>query len=244
MSATQDQLLRAYENAPEPIQEALTDGLAVDFILKVRDRYGLHVDTTQKVTEDIRNMVLGLLTPSDFLSSLAELGISSDTSRKITSDLNTEVFIPLRDLVRKDQPSAAVTPQPTSMPLVAKIRVADQKKELNAPEKLSIPPYNLIRPAEEVRTMEKDIALIKNPPEITPVAANRVSSMIQNIQSEHATPARVFQTASIPVQVPEHTLPPIPVQVEERPPREETTETGRDVPLVKEYTADPYREPI
>jgi hypothetical protein len=243
MSATQDQLLRAYENAPEPIQEALTDGLAISFILKLRSRYALHVDTTDTVTQNIRNMVLGLMTPSDFLTSLSQLGIPDDTARKLTADLNQEVFIPLRDQVRKEQPSLQAPQQPKNLPLVTRPRVtAPVQNEIAETSKAEVPPFNLIRPSEPVRTMGKDIALIKATPQ-RPAIEKAAPAMTHTMQPEHATPARVFQTASIPVRIPEPATPPMPIKAEIKPTKESSSPTS-DNPIVKEYTADPYREPI
>lgn len=215
----------------------------------LRDRYSLHVDVTGITIEAIRNMLLGILPPTEFIPTLVRAGIPEEAARRLTGDLNREVFIPLREQVRKDPSAVPAHATNSSVPLVGPPEIRQPEKFLpepvtqQAPSAPKIPPYNIInaevRPA--VRTMASDMEMLKEgklPGYQQPVSPRPLT---HTLQPEHATPARSFQTASIPValtapqtqQLPSEPL--IPVLK----PLENVTYSVK-----APSTADPYREPI
>ncbi len=109
-SRDDSEVSQAFESAPKAIQDALSDGIAIDFIVKAQERYDLHVDVAGKVIERIRDLMLGLANPTEFLGELITLGMSDTVARKLVADLNVEVFAPLKDTVRENSRSTA--PQP------------------------------------------------------------------------------------------------------------------------------------
>lgn len=218
MEFSDAELLAAHDRAPKAVQNALMDGVAIDFIIQISSRYKLHIDVAGRVTQLIRNMLLGLQGPGELMEMLLQAEISENTARKIIADLNTEVFIPVRDQVKED---GAVSSQslPDSAPTNQVPAVTDQRTAE-------------ITPNPELRTMQTDMH------------ARQVSAPIINISSQysdipaHITPAMIFQTASIP-----HT----DTQIQEMNEIQENRgaqATPQSNPIINEYNLDPYREPI
>ena len=258
MGPTDDQVVRAFSQAPDVIQESLSGGIAVDFMSSLTARYGIHIDTSGYVMEFIRNMLLGLLRPEEFVSKLHSVGIDEVLARKITADLNKEVFIPLRDAVRDNAGVRA-----PSIPHVPVMKVAATAVTPSLPtETEETPSYNLIAqktvppsspeipvtpapsaiqaPVPTMRTMQHDIDLVQHgaSPAMYPAPQH-----IETHSPQPATPARMFQTASVPFTSPspQHvTQPaaeiPTPIIQPSRPVQPPTA--------VPKPTSDPYREPI
>ncbi len=109
---TDQEVSRAYDLAPKAIQDALSDGPAVDFMVNLQSRYGLHVDVAGSIVSRIRDLLLGLANPTEFLGELIQLGLTDTVARAIVADLNKEVFVPLREAMRNapEEPKAAVEP--------------------------------------------------------------------------------------------------------------------------------------
>lgn len=251
------QVTKAFDEAPELIQRALTDGIAIAFMARLPSRYDIHIDTAGYVTEFIRNMLLGFIRPEEFMGKLHSVGINDQTARQITTDLNTEVFIPLRDEIRKGDgsPVAPRSIPRVSVPNVTPIKPVEPKKE---PEPPSI---NLIKqidasksqvtasvpkevpvsaPVPTMRTMQHDIELVQHGSIPAPYPVE-----IPQLHPAQATPARSFQTASVPVTVPPVQPHPVPeiVHIVPDATRHPTPSTAQAAPA-KEYTSDPYREAI
>jgi hypothetical protein len=274
MEVTKEQLLAAYEQAPKEIQDSLDDGAAMDFMFGVQKRYDMHIDVSGKVIEHIQYMLLGLLAPGEFINNLIALGIDKAVAQQITADLNKEVFIPLRDQIKHTggtflnttattlpqtpsmqvfSPPAAAQKQPqqevSSIPrpsinVLEQSRVATTQPATPQQQETWIPPQAQsssaasVAPAHpQIRTMQHDMELIQHP------GSGAV------LPSAQATPARAFQTASVPfTAVPIPTTPtPIPVphqeitrQISQTPPTSAPQHVLTPVP----GGADPYREPI
>ncbi|MEO6536434.1 MAG: hypothetical protein ABIT47_01970 [Candidatus Paceibacterota bacterium] len=221
MEPTDDQLLEIFNSSPKPIQDSLTEGAAIDFILKVADRYKLHIDVAGDVTEYIRNMLLGILKPEDFVGKLQFAGVPEPIARQLTADLNKEVFVPLRDEIRKIG-GAAPAPQPSTLAQVPVMQVgsandvptpAPQTSPVVTPPTPQEPPaYNLIRPESQApvqapvaqeatmiqpaRTMAGDVDALTHPKSVAP--ASLPGTMPTVPHPWQTSPAQSFQTASVP----------------------------------------------
>lgn len=110
MNITREQVRAAYRSAPAPVREVFDNEATARFVMALKARYGLHVDTAGKVGECIGYMLLGLMSPVEFLGSLVALNIDQDVAKSIVEDVNREVFQPLRG--RMQQPATTPTPVP------------------------------------------------------------------------------------------------------------------------------------
>jgi hypothetical protein len=106
----------------------------------------------------------------------------------------------------------------------------------NAASQAGAPPFNLVRhPAEPtvpppmIRTMESDREALQ-------------SGSKPSLEAKHLTPARTFQTASVPympIAIKPDAVPAPPIPVPPVPAQEVSTS-----PIEKQYGTDPYREPL
>lgn len=257
MKPTEQQLLQAYEQAPQAVQDSLTDGSAIDFIDKLVPRYRLHVDVAGLATETIRDTLLGLTNPNEFVSQLTAIGMEQATAEQLTADLNAEVFIPLRDALRAN----GTTPTSLSrIPSVPRPEVGQGSRYPAGPvaPTPSLPPEDsralAASPNLLVRTMATDQQAVMAGTTPVPVA----------VPPHIPTPARSFQTSSIPSTalsapspiVPAEVVAPIaipntpptgslaaPVAVTP-PPVAPETESVAARPAQTAAHTDPYREPI
>lgn len=224
-------LLQAFESAPKAIQDSLTEGAAVDFIVSMRKRYGLHIDTAGKVAELVRNLLLGFLNPPDFVRNLVSLGITSDSAQLIVSDLNREVFIPIRNSMKGED--AGIDTRPTThVPSIGVMEVGNQQSQAHQNPLATQPPFNLVSQEEHVPVQAPPIP---HPWQTSPASSFQTASVpytstpYASQPAAQAAPVEHIQIPSIP-ELPKNYTPPATPQ--------------QSTPLTKEYSVDPYREPI
>ncbi len=79
--------------APSAVQEALADeGLATEFILHLRDRFGLPIDKLAPAAALVRDVLIGLATPAEFHSEMAQFAGGEEKATQITTAFNEEVM--------------------------------------------------------------------------------------------------------------------------------------------------------
>ncbi|HRH55386.1 MAG TPA: hypothetical protein PK609_00795 [Candidatus Paceibacterota bacterium] len=103
---TQEQLLAAYQRAPEPIQDAYGSEATEKVIDDVRTKYRLHVDVAANLDREVGYLMLGLVSPAEFFGSLMLSGTDEQTARGILQEINDRIFIPLKRQVMTAPKSA------------------------------------------------------------------------------------------------------------------------------------------
>ena len=260
---SKEELSQAFDRAPKIIQDALSDGPAIDFMIGLQKRYELHVDVSGNVVERIRDLLLGLSNPTEFLGELIQLGISDTVARTIVGDLNKEVFIPLRERMQKEPKAspAAKAPEPIAVPQQS----LGSRNVIPAPS-LDYEPAPTLPGSPVPAPMPT--APAPAPAESSPVPA--VETPLPVAHTPHPMPVAAPQqgwhsAAAVHIYVPSHGTPyqapaatPIEkvVDIEEEPPTAPTvpppttpppappTPKPPSPPLQKDYVADPYREPV
>jgi len=109
-----DQRLNAL---PEKIRKALTAASTETAILDIGKKYDLHVDQIGKLVEAVTQTLLGQIKPYQFDDYIAnQLSIEPAKANLITSDINNQIFLPIRDSLEKmseqSQASPAKLPTP------------------------------------------------------------------------------------------------------------------------------------
>lgn len=271
MRPDDQQLLQAFNASPQFIQDALSDGIATRFMIALPKRYDMHLDTARYIMDFIRDMLLGFLRPEQFTGKLESIGITGDKSRQLISDLNKEVFIPLRDEMKK---GGAMT-RPSAIPHVPVMKVAEPAPSPvppPAPQPSVAPAFNLIQdvpviseraappvsapiqttgiqpstPTPMMRTMQHDIDLLQHGAQASAYPAP--AEVANLLHPSQLTPAQSFQTASVPVTsmpVPSRPITPAAVVVPatQNPPIQTPEVQQAPRPTVAS-SSDPYREPI
>lgn len=273
---TDQEVSRAYDLAPKAIQDALSDGPAVDFMVSLQSRYSLHIDVAGSIVSRIRDLLLGLANPTEFLGELIQLGLSDTVARAIVGDLNKEVFVPLREAMRNapQEPRAAV--EPISVP----------QQSLSPQETIPAPtlpyepkPASVTLPGSPVEA-PMPVAAAPLPTYSVPEAAPAAPVAPHPAYPAPSAPQPGWHSAAaVHIYVPSHGVPfdqmhaPIPVEakqtapvtasVEPAPvptpsayvpapviaapepvPASIPTQPAAATPITKDYSADPYREPI
>lgn len=106
------------EQAPEPIRESIRSaGLARTISAIVKNK-GLHIDQMGEVVVLNRNMLLGLVSPPEFLEKLITIGIPHKTARDIMMEINQKIFVPLRKEIRSETETKQEVAKPSMPPPV------------------------------------------------------------------------------------------------------------------------------
>lgn len=97
-----EEFQKRFKALPEDVQEALTAVASVDTIFVIGKKHGLMVDQIGKMADEIWKVMLGLANPKDFIRNLASvLSIDSLKASAIASDVNAQMFQPVRESLRK-----------------------------------------------------------------------------------------------------------------------------------------------
>ncbi len=254
---------------PKPVQDFLHSPERDAVSLRLSQKYGLHADQAGIFEKAYLYMLLGVNSPDEFVQDLKDGGLAPDTINGLTNDVNEQVFKRLREQERTSVQSTPVrAPAPAAVPAMQVLptppaAAAPIQVPVQAPE---TPAYNLIRPSEpaavsaplpQVRTMRSDIEALQHPErQIVPTAVTPQGSMPVIPDPAHVTPARSFQTASVPYTSapvasnpsPIYSVPSMPIA-----PRLPNVAPTPINPIVAQaptasaphdHDSDPYREPL
>jgi hypothetical protein len=97
---SREQVLAALKQANPLIQEAFGSDETLDTILKLQKRYNLHADVLGAVSQELGNLLLGLIDPAAFFARIQERGVNGETAKSIVDDINREIFVPLQKKIR------------------------------------------------------------------------------------------------------------------------------------------------
>lgn len=214
LSIPKEKVLEAYQNAPALVRETFNDPATNAVIANLRSAYQLHVDVSGQLGKSAGYLLLGLISPTEFYGQLVSEGTPPDTANKIVAEINQKIFMPLQQKMRAGQetpqtssqeayvPPAAVTSVPTP-PEIPTTTPKAQEPVYATPQMPS--PSNQTAPIGVItRTMASDMEALMHPDQPhMPIPSPAQSS-----------PARSFQTASVPNTAPEPpriVMPPIPV---------------------------------
>lgn len=267
-SIVDESVVRLLKGLPAPLQEFVTGPEKDAVVLGLSEKYNLHVDQAGEFERAFLLMLLGAYTPSEFVDTLKKVGVAEAVIQGLAHDVNEEVFKPLREeeIRRSRLPKKpAYTPAPPQVG-VMQVPVAIPNPapapapipQPTTPQMVSVSATSVaVSNTPLVRTMQSDMAQVQ--------AAPHGGGFHVPMMESSFTPARSFQTASIPTQTPSAPAAPTPAMavpsadanrftvpevpstpaqplanytVAPAPPGE-----GR-APLAKEYGNDPYREPV
>jgi hypothetical protein len=119
---TDQEIADALKKVPKLIQDELSSGEDTAVVLaQMGQKYKLHVDQIGTLAELNRNMLLGLVGPSEFLQDLVTAGISDKDAREIMKEINEKIFVPLRkeEESKGIQAESVVKPATETKPMIA-----------------------------------------------------------------------------------------------------------------------------
>jgi len=249
------------EGVPDSIRDFILNNLS-HAVQELIEKYTLHVDQGGILERELLLMLVGEEEPSGFSKELVESGIPAEIVRGIITDVNETIFKKLQatevDSVLAAKPPYRREPARVDVPVMQVGVPAPTASAVPAPS-VQPPHFNLIQPqpaaqaytapaAPEVRTMASDMQAMQHPeaapqpvhlavPVSAPAPAvpvpNTPSTMPSIPNPAHVSPARSFQTASVPfTSVPTASQPVIEAR------------SMNAAPAGTSYSSDPYREPI
>ncbi|MHB1770003.1 MAG: hypothetical protein ACYCPH_02910 [Minisyncoccota bacterium] len=225
----EESIKEVMQTLPPPIRQYLGEGKYSIVAKNLMRKYGLHIDQGGVLEREIMLLLMGIENPDEFATSLkSEAALSEDAVRKIMTDVNQEIFIPLQKEMRnagngaRETKSAAPrtspsiprsVPFPTSRPPVLSNSAPLPPKMAMPQSKVvpAVPPLSMLPLGEEQKERISNIA----PHPSAPPPANLPGAFPPSVAPSIKRPA-----------------PPQPF----RP----TT----PVAPAKPYSTDPYREPI
>lgn len=224
---TQDQVLDAYAKAPEAIQEAFSSELTADVVSDIKAKFRLHVDVAGNLGKEVGYLMLGLINPAEFFGGLMLAGTDEATAKGIMEEINSRIFIPLKQQVS----GAGKAPAPAPV-TYAETPVAEEKTTPMVP-----PPALDYEPARAaiLPGSSESVPVIapSNPtPAQQPVmpAPQEVHTMMNDMLAAKQAPAPAPVVSAQPTTP---SVPPTPAPAPLRP-----------SPIAKDYGVDPYREPV
>lgn len=138
---------------PPPIRHYLGQGKYSAVANQLMIKYGLHIDQGGILEREIMLLLMGIDNPDEFTKTLAEEAkLDQQTVNRIVQDVNAQIFVPLREEMRKGpQPQAAPAsprPSPEATAGTAKATQGTAREGVLQPRTTIIPANpNLPRPA-------------------------------------------------------------------------------------------------
>ncbi|OHA58885.1 MAG: hypothetical protein A2571_00690 [Candidatus Vogelbacteria bacterium RIFOXYD1_FULL_44_32] len=97
-------LQKKLHTLPEPLQDAILSINTSEAIKVIGQKNSLHIDQVGKLGEEVLYAMLGLTKPANFIDELEkELGVTPEIAEKITTDLNTKIFIPVIESLKNNE---------------------------------------------------------------------------------------------------------------------------------------------
>jgi hypothetical protein len=232
------------EDLPPVIRAYLEQGKYSVVTKNLMAKYSLRIDQGGILEREIMLLIMGIEDPTEFVTALiSEASIADDTARQILTDVNQEIFVPLRDGMRKGQGAVSTPPTLQSEPRPKGVgAVMTNVRPASAP--LTPPPPPAPPAPAPVATVFRPAPRPMSPSAPTPPTKPATDSRKEAPETLSQAVSRVIQHPSLmppptPQQLPAHTEEPPP-----NLPRTAPHTKEKPIPPTKGYVNDPYREPL
>lgn len=233
----EESIKEVMETLPPPIRNYLSQGKYSIVAKNLMRKYGLHIDQGGVLEREIMLLLMGIESPDEFAAALkSEAAIAEDVVRNIMTDVNREIFIPLREEMRNTDRNAdneargAGMSSPAHEEPIASAPQADMPALRPAPLPPPPPAFFAAAPLPPKMTMPPSVPSTV-PASVQPnVLAEEARARISNI-----TPRSEMPLPSVPTGLP-GAMPP-------RAAPEAGPGSAAPAPITS-YSVDPYREPV
>lgn len=249
-----EQVIAAIDAAPPLVREVLRDMKTSQIIGSIGTSYHLHIDLIGKLSALNRDLLIGLTSPAEVLGELIMAGVDTETAKNILKELNEKIFMPVQAAMKagsEKETSSQGTPAPMRI-----------EADIPPPTPPTTTPTDA-RPVAETPSVPAAVSTPQQTPE-PPMPTQHTAYAAQGTPQQGAA---WHPAASVHVFVPSHPSPhanvppnlpgqeaPVPVQTtqpiaapvpkETQTPLIQAASQTQDAPLTKQYSIDPYREPI
>lgn len=246
-----DAVASVMKDLPKPVQDFLISDERSVVARELSSKYSLHADQASEFERAYIFMLLGIATPEEFVSALSQTGLSQDVINGLASDVNTRVFMRLRDKERAtatQKPPASSRPEPLPPPAL------DYQPEAKTLPGSPVPtPIPLPTPKPVV---------VESSTEVRPSEISAPEPMQHFVHSAPVQPQGWHPAAAVHIYVPTHQTPVMQPATSAVPPQEAPVESQKvyiaptptpspvtvaetsTITQKNDYPADPYREPV
>ena len=189
----EESIKEVMQTLPPPIRAYLAGGRYSAVAKSLMTKYGLHIDQGGILEREVMLLLMGIESPQEFSDSLKqEALIPDDVVRNIVTDINQQIFIPLREEMRRSGQVAPTATAPSYGP----------PAPARAPQ-VQMPPPPAMRPAVPPQPM---------PPARTFAPA---SAPISNFHLENKLPTRppLSEPPAPPTALPVAPTAPLPPKI-------------------------------
>lgn len=110
---TDEQIVEMYKNLPEDLKSAIFSVEMTEAVKNIGKKYQLHIDKIGALGNETGMVMLGVTHPRDFIPNLSQrLGVAQEIARKIAEEVNTQIFVKVRDSLKKIHGVGAAPTQP------------------------------------------------------------------------------------------------------------------------------------
>jgi len=241
---TQNKIAEIYAKLPADIKQAIASSNYKQKLTELFRKYQLHVDQAGALETETSLVMLGITHPNDFVGNLKEnLNILDDKARLIAKDVNDMIFLSIRaslmkmhEEVERGETPKVIPPQPQPIP---KPSFTPQPQITPKPVNMSTPqPFQKPAAPTPPAPVQKFVPpTVKIPPTQNPVEKPSLNKppLQQPIVSLRPQESMAGQKTTSIVKVPSQEI-----TLREEP---KTPQTFVN-PIKKQYTVDPYREPL
>lgn len=202
MEISHEQYIAAFNKLPPPIRSYLIDDELSATVQKIGAQYGLHVDAIGALGTSASYMLMGLRSPAETVGELVLAGVDGAMAQKILGDLNTQVFMPVRDRVKNYKGDDETIPADSAEKAESLTRTTTPAAAPETPSALPSEP-----PVAETPLMEQAVVAPPAPPAAAvmpqvishspiPVASSPIAA------PQPAVPVSMPPAPTVPPQVP------------------------------------------
>lgn len=239
-SAFREKIIAAHQRATPEVRALLVNPAVTQAVRSIRTGHKIPPEVAVELGSKVGQLLLGVIAPVELRNQLLLAGTAIETAEKVVQEIQAKIVARVPGAV-----SVAAIPPAPNMPI-------------SSSGPASVPAPAAVQSASQ----PQPVAPVPRMPAAAPVARTMAADMQALMHPEMASPARSFQTGSVPSTmppiVPASALPPAqPVAVAPQTPPVPTVPAphsawqpapatdaprGAGIPIVKEYGADPYRE--
>ncbi len=118
------ELVAVIGKAPQIIQDQIGDSEMLHVVVAIATAHGLHVDAIGVLARLNTYLLLGLISPQEFVQELIRMQISEADAKQILEEINQKIFAPMHDKMRAGEqgapPSLATPIEPVTVPIPAR----------------------------------------------------------------------------------------------------------------------------
>ena len=136
----EESVKQVMQTLPPVLRNYLASGKYSLVAKNLMTKYGLHIDQGTVLEREIMLLLMGIENPDEFANALkTDALISEDVMRSITTDVNQEIFVPLRKQMQNEATKPAASAQPTPQSRIVR-PMTPTVARVNAPMPSYVPP--------------------------------------------------------------------------------------------------------